>query len=112
MKNAGKYAVTTPLFMDLFDYIAGQVSNWNVASSGSDLTIVSLHRFSLQNEEKAKIEMTAPVLTLVEPGQSPNCQRQLTMAFYIPAAHQDAPPAPSHANVTIAQHPPMKVFVR
>lgn len=51
-------------FMKLFDYISGA------------------------NSAKAKIPMTAPVLTKVEPGQGPNCESTFTMSFYNPYNYQ------------------------
>lgn len=51
-------------FMKLFDYISGG------------------------NSAKAKIPMTAPVLTKIEPGQGPNCESTFTMSFYNPYNYQ------------------------
>lgn len=51
-------------FMKLFDYISGA------------------------NSAKAKIPMTAPVLTKIEPGQGPNCESTFTMSFYNPYNYQ------------------------
>lgn len=51
-------------FMKLFEYISGG------------------------NSRQAKIPMTAPVLTKIEPGQGPNCESTFTMSFYNPYAFQ------------------------
>jgi hypothetical protein len=40
------------------------------------------------NSANAKIEMTAPVLTKIEPGQGPACNSAFTMSFYQPWKYQ------------------------
>jgi hypothetical protein len=51
-------------FMKLFEYISGA------------------------NSQKAKIPMTAPVLTAINPGDGPNCESTFTMSFYNPYTYQ------------------------
>jgi hypothetical protein len=78
-------------FMKLFDYISGA------------------------NSEKAKIPMTAPVLTKIEPGQGPNCESTFTMSFYNPYNYQGANaanvPKPTGTTVIISSLPAMEVYV-
>ncbi|XP_063585841.1 heme-binding protein 2-like [Penaeus indicus] len=79
---------TSITFYRLFDYIDGQ------------------------NEEGMKIDMTAPVTTLVIPGEGPNCENNFTESFYIPSAHQANPPKPSNPDVYIEERPELHVFSR
>lgn len=66
-------------FMRLFNYISGA------------------------NVPKAKVEMTAPVLTDVTPGEGPACNTTFTVSFFVPFADQAAPPQPSDPTVFISQ---------
>ncbi|XP_037776658.1 heme-binding protein 2-like [Penaeus monodon] len=79
---------TSITFYRLFDYIDGQ------------------------NEEGMKIDMTAPVTTLVIPGEGPNCENNFTESFYIPSAHQANPPKPTNPDVYIEERPELHVFSR
>uniref|UniRef100_A0A383W6F1 SOUL heme-binding protein n=1 Tax=Tetradesmus obliquus TaxID=3088 RepID=A0A383W6F1_TETOB len=64
------------------------------------------------NAAGAKIEMTAPVLTKVVPGQGPTCESQFTMSFYNPWKYQSgAAPKPTDASVFINNVPAMDVYV-
>ncbi len=56
--------------------------------------------------------MTAPVTTRMTLQTTPTSERTFTMAFYIPSAFQNTPPAPADSNVAIEERPAMKVFVR
>lgn len=64
------------------------------------------------NENKVKVEMTAPVNTYVEPGAGPACESTITVSFYIPAEHQADPPKPSESNVFVTERPQTTVYVR
>ncbi|MBN3314446.1 HEBP2 protein, partial [Atractosteus spatula] len=75
-------------FMRLFNYIQGN------------------------NEKKIKIEMTAPVTCLVDPGAGPFCETTFTTSFYIPQEHQVDPPKPSDPQVFIETRKEFTVFVR
>ncbi|GLT25040.1 hypothetical protein SLA2020_001950 [Shorea laevis] len=55
-------------FLQLFDYIQGK------------------------NEYQQEIEMTAPVLTKVSPGDGPLCESTFSISFYIPKQNQANPP--------------------
>ncbi|XP_027221728.2 heme-binding protein 2 [Penaeus vannamei] len=79
---------TSITFYRLFDYIDGQ------------------------NEDGMKIDMTAPVTTLVIPGEGPNCENNFTESFYIPSAHQANPPKPTNPDVYIEERPELHVFSR
>ena len=80
--------VQSPMFRRLFQYISGQ------------------------NNQEVKIAMTTPVSVLIEPGQGPNCENKFTMAFYIPAIHQDSPPIPTDLLVKIEDRPELNIFAR
>ncbi|KAF6257098.1 heme-binding protein 2-like protein [Scenedesmus sp. NREL 46B-D3] len=65
------------------------------------------------NAAGAKIEMTAPVLTKVVPGQGPTCESQFTMSFYNPWKYQSnaAAPKPTAAGVVLTDMPALDVYV-
>ena len=76
------------MFWKLFNYISGE------------------------NDQKVKIPMTAPVTTLIEPGDGPNCESTFTMAFYVPPAFQEDTAIPTDSSVLIEERPEFKVFAR
>ncbi|XP_038625994.1 heme-binding protein 2 isoform X3 [Tachyglossus aculeatus] len=61
---------------------------------------------------EAKIKMTAPVTSYVEPGEGPFSQPTITISFYLPREQQSDPPKPVESNVFIEDRPGMTVFVR
>jgi hypothetical protein len=64
------------------------------------------------NAEEEKVEMTAPVLNEITPGQGPFCKSNLTLAFYVPQAFQtDGPPKPTADNVYVSKMPAQSVYV-
>eukprot|EP00775_Hariotina_reticulata_P004207 gene4207-4456_t len=77
-------------FMKLFNYISGA------------------------NSANAKIEMTAPVLTKIEPGQGPACNSAFTMSFYQPWKYQGgaAAPKPTDSSASLTSLPAMNVYVQ
>lgn len=69
--------------------------------------------FTGANDKQKKIEMTAPVSMLIEPGAGPNDKTTFTMAFYVPSTFQNQDtPKPTNADVSIEERPELKVFVR
>ncbi|XP_036406344.1 heme-binding protein 2 [Megalops cyprinoides] len=64
------------------------------------------------NEEKEKVEMTAPVTCLVDPGAGPACESTFTVSFFIPEQHQAAPPKPTDPDVFIENRKEFTAFVR
>ncbi|RXN06255.1 kinesin KIF25 [Labeo rohita] len=64
------------------------------------------------NEKKSKVEMTAPVSCLIEPGAGPACESTFTVSFYIPEEHQADPPKPTDPDVFIENRKELTVFVR
>ncbi|XP_005099334.1 heme-binding protein 2 [Aplysia californica] len=64
------------------------------------------------NEEKATVEMTAPVTTTIVPGEGPNCESTFTVAFYLPSEHQVNPPKPSSPDVFFEDRPEQTIYVR
>ncbi|XP_050371238.1 uncharacterized protein LOC126789192 [Argentina anserina] len=61
-------AATRTGFLQLFDYIQGK------------------------NEYGEKIEMTAPVLSKVQPSDGPFCESSFVVSFYVPKKNQAKPP--------------------
>ncbi len=68
------------------------------------------------NISALNIDMTAPVITKVEPGTCLNpaqpCPDLETMCFYLPKDHQDNTPVPNNPQVTVTTLPEMTVYVR
>lgn len=77
---------TSTLFMRLFNYISGD------------------------NVRKEKINMTAPVLERIIPGQGPACKNDFRMSFFISPKVSGAP-KPSNVNVTLSSLPAQTVYV-
>ncbi|KAK9815028.1 hypothetical protein WJX73_005278 [Symbiochloris irregularis] len=63
------------------------------------------------NEDETKIPMTAPVVTLVQPGQGPFCKSNFTVGFFMPFDFQDSPPKPKSKDVFLADSPKDTVYV-
>eukprot|EP00798_Chlamydomonas_sp_ICE-L_P018456 gene18456-24936_t len=63
------------------------------------------------NEEKQKIEMTAPVKTMVTPGEGPFCESHFTVSFFVPFDFQDKVPTPTSADVFIEDVPAASYYV-
>ncbi|XP_037792243.1 heme-binding protein 2-like [Penaeus monodon] len=61
------------------------------------------------NEAEAKIPMTAPVSMKKTPIDD---KVDAQMCFYLPAAHQASPPAPTNAELYIEERPAFTAFVR
>ncbi|KAL8611230.1 hypothetical protein ACOMHN_013661 [Nucella lapillus] len=74
-------------FMLLFDYIQGA------------------------NVKHETINMTAPVINRILPGQGPACANNFTMSFFV-SPKEDVPPKPSDKAVYLSNMPVMKVYVR
>ncbi|KAI9544142.1 hypothetical protein NQZ68_005192 [Dissostichus eleginoides] len=64
------------------------------------------------NQNKVKVEMTAPVSCRVDPGAGPACESQFTVSFYIPEEHQAAPPQPSDPDVFVEHRKEFTAYVR
>mmetsp|Transcript_1440 Transcript_1440/g.3082 ORF Transcript_1440/g.3082 Transcript_1440/m.3082 type:complete len:223 (+) Transcript_1440:97-765(+) len=48
-----------------------------------------------ENEAKKAIDMTAPVLVKVTPGEGPNCNSTFIVSFFTPFLYQSGPPPPA-----------------
>ncbi|KAI4902326.1 hypothetical protein NFI96_020008 [Prochilodus magdalenae] len=64
------------------------------------------------NEKKVKVEMTAPVTCLINPGEGPTCESSFTVSFYVPEEHQAAPPKPTDPEIFVEDRKELTVFVR
>ncbi|XP_076027792.1 heme-binding protein 2 [Genypterus blacodes] len=64
------------------------------------------------NQNKVKVEMTAPVSCRVDPGPGPACETQFTVSFYIPEEHQASPPEPSDPQVFVEHRKEFAAYVR
>ena len=67
------------------------------------------------NAQQKKVEMAAPVLIRIDPGEGPNCESNFKVNFYFPNALQSSPtsiPQPTEGSgITITRTPAMKVAV-
>ena len=63
-----------------------------------------------ENSRNEVVDMTAPVITKVMPGEGPNCSSYFTMSFYVPYALQSNPPAPTSADVYLEMHPAVTLY--
>lgn len=70
------------------------------------------HYIQGENESSQKIDMTAPVITKIQPGQGPVCAQNFTMSFYVPGAWQGKAPKPSSSDVFSQTLPAMTVYVK
>ncbi|MQM13212.1 hypothetical protein Taro_046138 [Colocasia esculenta] len=62
-------------------------------TEASNLGFLSLFAYIQgKNEQGAKIEMTTPVLVDIIPSTGPFCNSNFVVRFYVPRAHQKAPP--------------------
>ncbi|CAL1586465.1 unnamed protein product [Knipowitschia caucasica] len=84
--------------------------NWDSAMSTGFRTLFKY--IGGTNQKKAKVEMTAPVSCLVEPGAGPACESKFTVSFFIPAEHQAAPPEPTDPDVFIEHRKEFTAYVR
>ncbi|KAJ8009705.1 hypothetical protein DPEC_G00094300 [Dallia pectoralis] len=64
------------------------------------------------NHKKEKVEMTAPVTCLVDPGAGPACETTFIVSFYIPEQHQTDPPQPGDPDVYLENRKEFTAFVR
>ncbi len=92
-----------------------QAPDVDAAMGGRSGAFMALFRYiSGTNAQQQKIEMTAPVLTKVVPGQGPTCNSSFTTMFYNPYKYQkpgsDAP-SPREAGVSLVMLPRMDVYV-
>ncbi len=67
---------------------------------------------ALCHVSECKVEMTAPVSCMIEPGAGPACESTFTVSFYIPEEHQADPPKPTDSDVFIENKKEVTVFVR
>jgi len=64
------------------------------------------------NAEKKKIDMTAPVINRVIPGQGPTCADNFTVSFMVPFELQPNPPQPTDSSVSVTTLPAHQSYVR
>merc|ERR1711907_566056 len=63
------------------------------------------------NAAKNKIDMTAPVLNYITPGEGPFCEDHFNISFFVPFDLQGKAPKPTSPDVYSVQRPPMHVYV-
>ncbi|GMI23894.1 hypothetical protein TrRE_jg1808 [Triparma retinervis] len=78
------------------------------SSSATDAGDIAFGRLfgylSGANEAGQKIDMTAPVLNYIQPGEGPNCNTTFTVSFFVPWEFQtkSGPPPPTASDVSIS----------
>ncbi|XP_067098122.1 heme-binding protein 2 isoform X2 [Osmerus mordax] len=64
-------------------------------------------------QQDVKVEMTAPVSCLVNPGAGPACETSFTVSFFIPEEHQADPPRPTDLeNIFVENRKQFTAYVR
>jgi len=63
------------------------------------------------NDKSMKIDMTAPVIMTVTPGNKPGCYKNMTMSFWN-APEVGTPPAPTESTVFLHNMDKMTVYVK
>jgi len=90
---------------------ATTVTGKDLDAAGSEAFMRLFRYISGANAEGQKIEMTAPVLASVIPGDGPFCEENFTYHFYLPREFQTNPPKPTEESVTNMKLPPLRVAV-
>ncbi|KNA22285.1 hypothetical protein SOVF_034180 [Spinacia oleracea] len=94
-------------------------SVWASTSKIDDISLVQATRTGFlqlfnyiqgKNDDKKKIEMTAPVITQVSPSDGPLCESSFVVSFYVPKENQANPP--SSKGLHIQKWEPTYVAVR
>jgi hypothetical protein len=63
------------------------------------------------NQANEKIAMTAPVATLIEPGDGPFCKSNFTVSFFVPYSLQGKAPQPTNPDVYLQTVPSATMYV-
>lgn len=64
-----------------------------------------------ENEDKAKIPMTAPVRVKITPSQGPFCEDDFVVSFFVPFEFQENTPKPSNEAVFLDSTPGGRYYV-
>ncbi|KAL7642919.1 UNVERIFIED_CONTAM: hypothetical protein RMT77_006208 [Armadillidium vulgare] len=87
LESTERDSCSSSMFRMLFNFIAGK------------------------NKPNIRVDMTAPVSTLVESGSSPGVKK-FTMGFFIPQEQQESPPESCDGTVFIECRPEMRILTR
>uniref|UniRef100_A0A0G4GSW3 Heme-binding protein 2 n=1 Tax=Chromera velia CCMP2878 TaxID=1169474 RepID=A0A0G4GSW3_9ALVE len=90
-------------------WVSTTIQNVDYSKAGSAAFMKLFAYISGENETKQKIDMTAPVISKITPGQGPACESFFTVSFYVPSLQSS--PKPTDPTVFLEQKPAMRVAV-
>eukprot|EP00511_Aplanochytrium_stocchinoi_P005098 CAMPEP_0204826466 /NCGR_PEP_ID=MMETSP1346-20131115/4153_1 /ASSEMBLY_ACC=CAM_ASM_000771 /TAXON_ID=215587 /ORGANISM="Aplanochytrium stocchinoi, Strain GSBS06" /LENGTH=219 /DNA_ID=CAMNT_0051954507 /DNA_START=141 /DNA_END=797 /DNA_ORIENTATION=- len=81
-----------------------QIKSYDEFTSAQNTAFMRLfHYISGENEANSKIDMTAPVLTKITPGQGPFCASTLQISFFVPPELAGKAPKPTNDKVVFTE---------
>jgi len=92
-------------------WAATEIKGKSLDNAGNEGFMRLFKYISGANEDKAKIDMTVPVLVTVKPGDGPFCKEDFVYHFFMPELDGKAPPAPTNDEVFLTELPAFTVAV-
>ncbi|BDA45183.1 probable heme-binding protein 1 [Coccomyxa sp. Obi] len=92
------------------NWVSVNVQNYTYSAAVSKGFAPLFGYISGANKEGVRINMTAPVLVKVLPGDGPFCQNNFTISFFVPTQQGDTP-VPTEPSVYLSRLPAATYFV-